>query len=331
MKLKQNRKVVFDELTHSYWVGDREIVGVTTLMKKHGLSPDYGGIDPHVLAHAAARGTAIHRTLELYDNGEMVIQPISVDDNEGGTLTLDTTDALNAYKELGLRVAASEYLVSDNKTVASFIDKVLLTDNDNEVDLADIKTTSTLHEDALRWQLSIYAYLFEKQNKDLKVRNLYGIHVREGKATLRQVNRRDDKEVKALIKSEAEGAAFTPMAEVEPEASLVIGESEIAELVDAEASLIKAKALVSELSAKIKERQDALYNYMLSHNVSRMNCSGQGVYILRRPSVRESFNSKKFREDNPETYSKYIQKSEVKGSVSFIPISLLAATNHNQQ
>lgn len=320
MTLKQNKKVTFDGLTHSYWIEDKELAGVTTLMRKHGLSPDYGGIAPDVLAHAAARGTAVHRTLEAYDNGEAVVQPMQVDDNNGGFVTFDTSDSLNAYKELALRVVASEYLVSDNKVVASFVDKVLLTENENEVDLADIKTTSTLHEESLRWQLSIYAYLFEKQNKGIKVRNLYGIHVRNGKAVLRQVNRRDDREVKALIKAEAEGSVFMPKAEAMPQLSLVVGEGDLAELAKTETALVEAKALVAELSARIKERQDAIYEYMVAHNITEMG-SPLGGYKLRRPTIRESFNSKKFKEEHPDTYALYVQRSEVKGSVSFTAIN----------
>ena len=94
MRLKKINTVIFDELTHSYICGDKLLIGVTTLMKKHGLSPDYGDIPAEVLAKAAARGTAIHNLLEDYDNGK------AVQEDEAGNL--------KAYKELGLKIHCSE-------------------------------------------------------------------------------------------------------------------------------------------------------------------------------------------------------------------------------
>ena len=60
MELTKNTRVRFDELTHRYLLfeedgGMRLLKGVTTLMREHGLSPDYSGIDPEVLRRAAER------------------------------------------------------------------------------------------------------------------------------------------------------------------------------------------------------------------------------------------------------------------------------------
>ena len=315
MKLKENKKVIFDDLTHSYWAGDKELVGVTTLMKHQGLSPDYSGISEHVLAHAAARGTAVHQTLEDYDNGENILQPRVVDDNEGGTLTIDTSKELNAYRDLGLNVLASEYLVSDNKVVASSIDKVLSTDEDDTVDLGDIKTTSTLHIDALEWQLSIYAYLFELQNKGLKVRNLYGIHVRDGKARVQQVRRIEADIIKNLIKCEGKGAQFEPIG-AEPQLSVIIPEDEIAALVADEVEIVKAEAFLKSVLDRIKERRNTIYEYMLTNGIKEIKCDG-GAYKLKSPSTRTNFNSAVFKIEHPELFEKYSSVSEVRGSISF--------------
>lgn len=317
MKLKQNKKVEFDGLTHSYWYGSKELVGVTTLMKHQGLSPDYNGISAHTLAHAAARGTAIHRTLENYDNGDVIIQPVTVDDNEGGTLTLDTGAELAAYRDLGLKVIASEYLVSDNKVVASSIDKVLETGEEDTVDLGDVKTTSTLHIDALEWQLSVYAYLFELQNKGLKVRNLYGIHVRDGRARVQQVRRVEVDTIKRLIRCEAKGERFNAD-DFAPELSLVLPETEIATLVADERLLAELEGNLKLAQERIKARKEAIYEYMLGNGIKELKCSG-GSYKFSAPTVRTNFDSKRFREDDPETFAKYSSQSEVKGRVTFKP------------
>lgn len=317
MKLKRNTKVQFDALTHSYFCGDKELVGVTTLLGHQGLSPDYSGIDPHVLAHAAARGTAVHRLLEDYDNGKQTVNPVTVDDNEGGTLTYDAADELKAYKKLGLEVIASEYLVSDNKNVASSIDKVLATEQEDTVDLGDIKTTSTLHLDSLAWQLSIYAYLFELQNKDIKVRNLYGIHVRDGKAQVRQVRRIDTETVKRLIACEAKGERFVSDGAA-PQLADIIPADEAAALVAAETELARLEEAAKRIKEAIAERRQKTYDYMLANGIDKLECPG-GEYRFRRPTTRAVFDSKSFKADYPDIYDKYASETSVKGSVSFIP------------
>lgn len=317
IKLKENKKVHFDELTHSYFCGDVELVGVTTLMKHQGLSPDYSGISEHVLAHAAARGTAVHQTLEDYDNGVNILQPRVVDDNEGGKLTIDTSKDLAAYRDLGLKVLASEYLVSDNKTVASSIDKVLETDEEDTVDLGDVKTTSTLHNDALEWQLSVYAFLFELQNKGLKVRNLYGIHVRDGKARMQQVRRIDSDIIKKLIKCEAKGEKFEAETAV-PELALVLQAEEIASLVADEVEIAKFEAAVKTIKERIDERKNRIYTYMLDNNIKELKCVG-GSYKLKAPTTRAGLNTSLFKAEHPDLAEKYAISSIVKGSVTFYP------------
>ncbi|MBQ6097965.1 MAG: hypothetical protein IJK99_09485 [Bacteroidales bacterium] len=317
IKLKENKKVFFDPLTHSYWCGETELVGVTTLMKHQGLSPDYSNIDPHVLAHAAARGTAVHETLEDYDNGTNILQPRVVDDNEGGKLTIDTSKELAAYRDLGLRVLASEYLVSDNKVVASSIDKVLETDEENTVDLGDVKTTSTLHTDALEWQLSVYAFLFELQNKGVRVRNLYGIHVRDGKARIQQVRRIEVDVIKKLIKCEAKGEKFEVEAAV-PELALVLQEQEISTLVADEVQLAQFEAAVKAIKDRIDERKNRIYTYMLDNNIKELKCAG-GSYKLKAPTTHARLNTSLFKAEHPDLAEKYATSSVVKGSVTFYP------------
>ena len=119
-----------------------------------------------------------------------------------GQVTVAVKAAVDNYAALGLPVLASEYLVSDGTDFASMIDKVLRVD-DNTVDLVDLKTTSILHENALKNQLSIYAYLFEKQNPGMKVRNLYGLHIQKNnQVSLVKVDRMSDASIETLMNNE---------------------------------------------------------------------------------------------------------------------------------
>ena len=62
MQLANNTRIFFDETSHTYLLDDDKIlIGVTSLMKKFGLSPDYSGIPEATLKKAAEEGTAIHK------------------------------------------------------------------------------------------------------------------------------------------------------------------------------------------------------------------------------------------------------------------------------
>lgn len=188
--LVNNTHVSFEPTTHTYLNAEwEELIGVTTLMRKHDLSPSYDGIAANVLAKAAARGSAIHKEIEDYCNGVITDNPMS--------------DECKNFIDMALEVAASEYLVSDNTTVATMIDIVLA-----DYSLADIKTTSTFHRNAVSWQLSICAYLFELQNPTIKAGKLYGIHLRDSKAKLIEVERKPSSVIEQLIECERWGEIF---------------------------------------------------------------------------------------------------------------------------
>ena len=74
MELVKNSRVFFEPLSHTYLLdGDKELMGVTSLMKKHGLSANYAGISQEVLDAAAKVGTALHEEIENYDNKKVTV------------------------------------------------------------------------------------------------------------------------------------------------------------------------------------------------------------------------------------------------------------------
>ena len=315
MKLNHPSNVAFDEFTHSYIMGDKVLIGITTLMKHQGLSPDYDGISPEILADAAKRGTAVHTLLEHYDNGETAVPAEVLSDYfEGKVLqTKEEQEALlKAYAKLGLQIECSEYLVTDNKIVASFIDKVF-----KDGSLADVKTTSSLHLDSVAWQLSIYAYLFERQNPEIKVPHLYAIHIRNGQAKLIEVQRVADEEVAEVLRCEEAGERYVQK-NAPADASLVLSDAEALALVDAETKIAAYEAATKELKASSEAIKDKLYQYMLANNLEEMSCPG-GVFKLKKPYETTRVNSAKLKSKYPEIAAEVSSVSEVKGSVSFKP------------
>lgn len=294
MRLRKNKEVAFNEWLHVYTASDgHTLIGVTELMKRHGLSPDYGGISKDVLEKAAARGTAIHQLLQDYDDGKAVIE----DEN------------LKAYKALGLKVHCSEYLVSDNETVATFIDKVL-----DDCSLADVKSTSTVHRRPLEWQLSIGAYLFELQNPGKKVPHLYCIHVRDGKAKQIEVNRIPDEAVERLLECERCGVVYSDNP-VAADAALALKEQAVvlAEQLD---QIARLKLAIKETEQASAELQQRLYDYMTENNLDEMACE-LGTFVRKAPYTKKSLDSTRLKKEKPELYEQYLKESEIKGSITF--------------
>ena len=294
MRLRKNKEVAFNEWLHVYTASDgHTLIGVTELMKRHGLSPDYGGISKDVLEKAAARGTAIHQLLQDYDDGKAVIE----DEN------------LKAYKALGLKVHCSEYLVSDNEIVATFIDKVL-----DDCSLADVKTTSTVHRRPLEWQLSIGAYLFELQNPGKKVPHLYCIHVRDGKAKLIEVSRIPNDAVERLLECERCGVVYSDNP-VPADAALALEEQAVvlAEQLD---QIARLKLAIKETEQASAELQQRLYDYMTENNLDEMACE-LGTFVRKAPYTKKALDSTRLKKEKPELYEQYLKESEVKGSITF--------------
>lgn len=294
MRLRKNKEVAFNEWLHVYTASDgHTLIGVTELMKRHGLSPDYGGISKDVLEKAAARGTAIHQLLQDYDDGKAVIE----DEN------------LKAYKALGLKVHCSEYLVSDNEIVATFIDKVL-----DDCSLADVKSTSSVHRRPLEWQLSIGAYLFELQNPGKKVPHLYCIHVRDGKAKQIEVNRIPDEAVERLLECERCGVVYSDNP-VPSDAALALEEQAVvlAEQLD---QIARLKLAIKETEQASAELQQRLYDYMTENNLDEMACE-LGTFIRKAPYTKKSLDSTRLKKEKPELYEQYLKESEIKGSITF--------------
>lgn len=297
MRLKKINTVSFDEFTHSYICGDKLLIGVTTLMKKHGLSPDYGDVPAEILAKAAARGTAIHQLLEDYDNGKAVQE----DEN------------LKAYRSLGLKIERSEYLVSDSETVASFIDKVY-----EDCSLADVKTTSTVHTRSVAWQLSIYAYLFEKMNPSKKVPHIYCIHVRDGKAKEIELNRVPDEKVEALLLAEKEGRIYEDTEEL-PDASLALQDQDVLNLVGTLEVIAQYKAALKAEEEKAAVLQEKLYQYMVDNNLEEMGCAS-GKFVRKAEYTRTSLDSTALKKKHPDLFELYQKTTVVKGTVTFKPL-----------
>lgn len=301
MQLISNNRVFFDEISHTYLLDeDKVLIGVTSLMKKFGLSPDYSGIPEGVLRKAAEEGTSIHKEIEDYDNGVSVLN----------------TELIDGYRKLGLKHVCSEYLVSDNETVASAIDGVYEGPKPNTVILVDYKTTQKVHTRALQWQLGFYRTLFERQNPKIRVTGCYCLHIDKKKRSiigLVPIEPVSSEMVDAVIAAERNGEIY-----VDP----YIPDSALAVLDDLPAYISQVH-YAAEIEAKLKEIKNfikacdsKLIAYMLENNLEEMS-TGEGIVKIKKGYTRKSIDTTKLAKDYPQLAAKYEKTTEVSPSIIY--------------
>lgn len=297
--------VVFNEEQHTYTLGDKQLSGITSIIKSL-LFPDmYANVSQAVLNKAAERGTRIHNLIQLWTMGILSNEDIA-----------ELQPFLDAFHAAELDGWESEYLVSDNESVASSIDLVCL-DKDGNIILCDIKTTSVLHIEYLRWQLSIYAYLFERQNPELKVHGLKAIHICKGKCDIVDIERLNDNQVDDLLTAYRNGATtFANPLHAIP--------AELDKLLEAYAEndefLSYIKMVNDQYDKRKKELQAAIGDVLKKQNMSTIETPIAKVTI-GKDSVTPKFDYKSFVESDlykqqPEAYEPFVKMTTTAGRIT---------------
>lgn len=295
MKLVKS-KVRFDEEHHRYFLGEKELSGITGTLIKKAFPDTYKGIPNAVLAKAAERGSVVHQNLELFDticNSDVNIMPSVLPEVK------DYNEMLISY---GLHHVDSEYLVTDNENFASAIDKVL-EDNEGNIYLADIKTTATLHYDNVSLQLSIYAKWFEEQNPDLKVKEIVCMWFKNGQSKFQPLPRVSDEQIDELINAYlADDAEYQYKVEVPEQFS----------------ALEQEYRLVSARMDALKIKQDDLKEQMMKMmeaNKQKSIKTNIGSYSYVESTTKRTLDMKLFKQKYPNAYEKLTKVSISKPSI----------------
>lgn len=291
-------QVIFNQEAHTYTTLDGVCLQGITGMIERQLFPDkYLGVPDYIMKKAAQRGSFVHEVCELVDD-----LGISHDSEEARNYQ-------NLKDLYGLQYEASEYLVSDNEHFASCIDKVYR-ESDNEFSLGDIKTTYKLDKEYVRWQLSIYAYLFEMQNPGCKVVRLFAIWLRGSTSELVEVERILDEIIINLLSAEINGLQF-----VNPYAVPAVKTELPQKYQGMEQSIIE----ISEQEKYWKEQKKQLMDGVMKEMVKAGVYSWKGEKISftrKKDSIRKNFDREAFERDYPGVYEKYLIDTPVSGSVT---------------
>ena len=295
--------VLFNREEHTYELNGKFLSGITDMLQRQLFPDEFDGVPEEAIQQAARYGTEVHESIEHFD---------SFWTNDG---TQEVADYIDICTTNGLIHERSEYTVTDGMNWASNIDKVFRK-SETVFDLADVKTYGTMtpeKQEKARWQLSIYAYLFETLNPNATVGKLYIIHLRnklkkdgttDHIANLIEVDRIPSEVCKKLLDTDLAGEQFENPYSTIP-ADIAEREQEIRTLMlqkkEAEERLNELK---SEILSRMEETQARSWNT-------------ETMKLTRKlPSTRYSFDLNRFKTDHPEfNYDNYMKKSVVESSL----------------
>jgi len=299
--------VLFNREEHTYLLNGKYLSGITDMLHRQLFPDEFSGVPAEMIEQAALYGTSVHTSIEQFDSSWT---------NDG---TQEVADYIDICHKNALTHERSEYCVTDGANWASNIDKVFRLSSDTFA-LADIKTFGTMTADKqekARWQLSIYAYLFELQNPNATVGKLYIIHLRDKNkadgstdhiANLIEVDRITSEVCKKLLDTDLAGEQFeNPFTKIP--ADIAEHEDEIRYLLQTKKA---AEERLNELKAEILTRMEAAQARTWSTATMRLT--------RKLPSSRCCFDLARFKNDHPELDFTPYERTTAVGSSLIISI-----------
>lgn len=289
-------RVTFIEESHQYFIGKKELKGVTGTLIKKAFPDTYKNIPESVLMKAAERGGLIHNTFETF---------CSIFDADLKQYPNPTEELLAFHSMLvayDLHYVASEYLVTDGENFASAIDGIFA-DKEGNIYLVDYKTTSTLHYDNVSLQLSIYAKWFEEQNPDLKVKEIVCMWFKNGQSKFQPLPRVADYQIDDLINAYlADDTDYQYKVEVPEQFSTLEQEYR---LITARMDALKIKQ--DDLKEQLMKMMEANKQKSIKTNI--------GSYSYVESTTKRTLDMKLFKEKYPNAYERLTKVSFSKPSL----------------
>lgn len=280
--------VVFNEQDHTYFLGDKQLQGVTGILQRRLFPDKHSDIPQHILENAAKRGTHVHKMCELVDTFDIVP---------------DNAEAQNYAKlkqENGLVSIEAEYLVSDNEHYASSIDAVYEGLNGGVV-LNDRKTTSKLDKESVSWQLSIYALFFEQQNPGIKVEGLTATWLRGASiAEYVPIERKPNSLVRALLLADINDEPFEYTASDIPRF--------IAERLD---TMVLLNKRIKAMQGELDELKKEIEGQMMEQGIKSVS-TPYASFSYTEARLSSDFDKAAFKAANPELYNQFLKETNKK-------------------
>lgn len=144
-------KLTFDSAGHTYKLNGRQLPTVSQIVRL--ITGDtYAGIPRATLKKAAAFGTAVHKSIELYNETYI----IKYSDDFKATFCLNQWVRLRPEFD---KIIDNEIMVHYRDLYAGTFDSIAI--KDGELILIDYKTTNRFHRENVTIQLNLYRIAYE--------------------------------------------------------------------------------------------------------------------------------------------------------------------------
>ena len=279
--------------THEYFSGEKKLISVTQLLRKHGLSPDYSSVPDAVLAAKSARGTLVHKEIDNYLH------------HRGIGFTEELKSFCEYEEKHGLVCLASEEVVH-NDIVAGTIDYVYCDEN-GKIVIADHKTTAKLHVETVSWQLSIYAELYRictgKECDEAKAFHF----LPDGSLNVVDIPFRQHEEVLRLLDCERRGEIYCSAPDQLPS-------KELEELLEVEEIIAAAEREKKEAEARAAKIKNDLAMAMEKNGVKTWT-SGKIRVTFVPASTRKIIDTNALKKEYPEIAERFEKSSSISASI----------------
>lgn len=289
-------KCIFIEDTHKYFLVDaetgdiiKELISVTTLMAKHGLSPNYDGIPTETMQKKAEYGKLVHSEIENYvKNGEI-------------GFTSELSEFIDYLHNNDLKPLKSEFIVF-NDVVAGTVDMLGEYCGIAPV-MADYKTTATLHKETLRWQLSLYEYL-SGGSVDL----LQAFHFTDKGLKVIDIEPIPTEEIEKLLEAERNGEIYQGR-------QLAVADGLLEKIAEAEKKIENFELLKKEVEAERDALKEQLTTAMREQRVDLFETDKIRIKYTA-PTTQERIDSTRLKKELPDIAKQYTKIVNVKDKVT---------------
>ena len=155
---------------HRYWVGDRQVPGVTATLQDAGLV-DFSGVPPDVLEEARVRGTETHRATQLDDDGQL----------DERTLAENVRPRLQAWRDFRAErqfepIVIEQIVYSQRHYFGGTLDRVGIVPP-NRIILLDLKATYVIPR-SVGPQTAAYQLAYNEGLETMPIDERWCVHLR---------------------------------------------------------------------------------------------------------------------------------------------------------
>lgn len=285
--------IIFDSANHRYFKDGDEKVSVGKIVNFY-LNIDLSNIPPEILKSAQDRGTDIHLMCDKILSGE---------DFE--------TIYSKEYKDF-------EYLRKKHKIKTNSIEGIVyawtphgdycgtydLYDSKSKI-LYDIKTSYEKHIEEWTLKCNLYRYALEQNKSQVKEIKIIYLPSEKSpnKAEVFNLEILPDLKVEEVVKAYYRQERPSQIVELK-----TLSKDAIKQLALAFSTIERIQTEIDTIKQRVKEEMESrgIYNFQCPEfNIS-----------IRKNHIQKRFDGKKFKEDFPEIYEKYVKDIEIKSSIN---------------